>query len=792
MIGSLLLVAGLISAVRAKPDHDFAGALDDAAALITHDRHQEALDLINIDILPAMDTAGVSDPMLRARAHMLRADALFLADAASRPPRVENAQRVVDEYTHAERLLATLEPERAGRIAEALVILGREDEALTRVRGLPESAGAVRRGVIRRVIERGLTSPGPKDRAIELLTEFGAEPGLSDDERIWTLVTQAKLRLASGYNEEAIDHLLLALHRHRDLRDRDLARLYTILGDAYERIGRLEAAEENLNRAAARIGPGDSLLGEALLIGGRVAQTRGDLTRARDHYAQIIANHRASDAWAPALLGLAQTQALLGESAEAFETFETFSTHVLEQGESPGATRADAAAALLDQVGGALGRDDFTGALQYATIARDLYTRADLRVPAAVSLGQARSARLLADEMLNRTRAAPGEPPDISRLDPVTRAEVRALYRDAGGHFLTHARSMIIADDDAFAESLWNAGECFDLAGDPERAIEVFSEYANGRPNDPRRPAAVFNLAQAHQARGEFATAERFYRALIQENPTSGEGTRSYIWLARAILQNDSRDDDADAEPLLRRVLDGSLLEPDAIEFREALVDLGRFYARTGRHADAIRRFDEAVRRSERSADLPVLRFELADAHRRRAETLARDLDAAMPEADRRRIEEERRAHLNAAAGLYEQARAALASMPGARRSPVEEASLRHAYFYLADTVYELGDDARAIELYDTAAQRYAAEPISLVAMSQIVSAFIRQGRFAEARKANDRARQRLAEFSDEAFTESELPFSRTHWERWLDSTDALSRADGTRSAGAPAENELD
>lgn len=775
IVGAVLLALGLLSAVGGKPHHDFPAALDDAAALIRSQRPVEALDLLNDTIAPALTTEAGATAEDFARLHALRADAISIAADPLGP---DNAQRIVNGYTEAERFGLDLAPERVHRLAMALIALGREDEAIERAASLPESAGQARRGVLRRVIERALAAPGGAgagDRTIELLDRFADEPDLTPEERAWAIATQARVRLEAGYTAEAVDHLLLAIQRYADLPARDAARLYTLLASAYQALGRLDEAEENVARAAERLSPADPLMAGVFLVAGRIAQDRGDPERARDAYARIVADFSASDAWAPALLGLAETRALLGQTAESFEAYDTLIQHIKEHGDRAGVPGERVVSSLLDQVGGALAQERYAVALRFAELARSVSEGE--RPSASVVLALARSERLLADQTLARARPAPGQPPDISLLDPVTRREIRRLYLSAGEHFLTHARTMILADDDAFAESLWNAGECFDLAGADERAIEVFAEYANGRPGDPRRPAAMLRLAQAHQARGELEAAEAIYRDLIAQNPTSGEGTRSYLWLARALLADEDPANDDEAESLLTRLIDGRLLEPDALEFRQALKDLGRYYARRDRLGDAIVRLDEAVRRYPDDPERPLLLFELADARRRRADAAADALTRAMPQADRARLETQRASDLEQALALFAEAQSALSARPVRDRTPVERAALRNAYFHRADAAFELGRYDEAIELYDTAAQRYADDPVSLVAMAQIVSALIKQGRFAEARKANERARQRLADFSDEAFARSDLPFTRKHWERWLDSTDALSRA---------------
>lgn len=791
IIGSLLLIAGLVTSMRSAPKHDFDGALDDVQALMQVEEYEAALDRLNREILPHLASSTEVDVPVRARFHLLRGDAIFLAQAARGGNQASNDRAVIEEYDQAQRLLVELGVDRVARYASSLVALGREDEAIQRVRDLPVESASIRHDLIRRIIERALATPGGADeKALDLLGDMNADPTLSDSDRVWVIVTQARLRLESGLVGEAIDHLLLALQRNRGMDGRDAARLYTLLGRAYQELGQLADAERNINRAAERLASTDRLMGDVHLVAGRIAQDIGNLEKARQAYAQIVTDFTGADSWVEGLLGLSETRAMLGELVEAQDAYRQLVQHLDEHGEHQNVTRRDVAESLLDQVSGGLAREDYASALQFAEISRELY--AGQRMPAAVSLALARSQRLLAEETLATARLSPNDPPDPSLLDAVTRAQVRAHFHDAGEHYLAHARDMILTDDEAFAESLWNSGECFDLAGDLDKAIEVFSEYANGRPSDPRRPAAVFKLAQAHQARGEYAIAAEFYRELIAENPNSGEGTQSLVWMARTYLQDEDAENDTEARRLLERVVDGGLLAPDAIDFRVALIDLGRYHYQRRESEQAIRRLDEAVRRFPEDREIDALRYELADSHRRRSDDIAVALNEAMPEAQRRRLMQQREDHLRAAMTLFETVRADLQDVDSRRLSAMERSYLRNAYFYKADCAFDLEDYDAAVQFYDTAAQRFADEPISLVAMAQIVSAFIEQERFADAQKANERARQRLSEFPDSAFDASDLPFTRKHWERWLDSTHALSQVDereGAATASAPSDS---
>jgi len=68
-------------------------------------------------------------------------------------------------------------------------------------------------------------------------------------------------------------------------------------------------------------------------------------------------------------------------------------------------------------------------------------------------------------------------------------------------------------------------------------------------------------------------------------------------------------------------------------------------------------------------------------------------------------------------------------------------------------------------------------------ASTTVVNAYVAQGKWSKARTANERARRRLENLPDTAFQGEGLAAERRHWERWLESTEALSQRAQTPGA---------
>jgi tetratricopeptide (TPR) repeat protein len=246
--------------------------------------------------------------------------------------------------------------------------------------------------------------------------------------------------------------------------------------------------------------------------------------------------------------------------------------------------------------------------------------------------------------------------------------------------------------------------------------------------------------------------------------------------LARCYLADDQTSNDEEAEELLRAVLSGRAFSPDALEYRDALTELGEHAYGQGRMSGdegAIRLLEEAVERYPDHPRRAVLVFKLADASRQLGVSIGDELHKQMPSAERARLSEDRQNRHRSAMKMYQQVIDAVNARPARMLTDLDKLLRRNAMFYLGDCALELGDQPLAIKLYDAAAQAYASDPASLVARVQIVRAYVEQGRWAEAMTANERAKRQLAALPEGAMEDPNLPMQRRHGEKWLES-DAL------------------
>jgi len=435
---------------------------------------------------------------------------------------------------------------------------------------------------------------------------------------------------------------------------------------------------------------------------------------------------------------------------------------------------------LLDRVTERMEGGDPELAVRFAELAEDLYDHSG--VPTRVLRALADSSYAWGERIAGDALASTPTAIDLSGVDPVTRNQARAQYIRAGTYYRRFAERVVLADDAAHADGLWNAAQSFDKGGDMDAAVNGYRLFSTGFPDHPKHAEATFNLARTYQARGEYNHASEIYQQLIEtaidrERP-GGSGpfaAMSYVPLAKCLLLDADPSNDEQADKLLDTVLDGVVGDSTSASFRDALIELGQLMYRRGNYPRAIERLTEAIGRYPHHPDAPEMRFQLADSYRLEAKQLGESLDGAGTSMNRKRWADQRQTHLREAIGLFSAVRDELESIDSRRRTPLQDLYLRNAQFYLGDCAFELGDYEAAIRHYTVARERYADDPSSLVALVQIFNAYVAMGDMDRALTAGQRARRFHASLDPAVFDDPLMPMTRADWERWLDAIYEMS-----------------
>jgi TolA-binding protein len=361
----------------------------------------------------------------------------------------------------------------------------------------------------------------------------------------------------------------------------------------------------------------------------------------------------------------------------------------------------------------------------------------------------------------------------VPKAKQLANQEAAFQFGKAGQYFRRHAQkvTVTVTDSDKHGRSLWNAATLFDQAQRWDDAIEMYRQYIETRPDDPRRLEAIHHLGQALLADGQYEAAADRFGALLKDHPKSPDAYASLAPMARAQMGLGKREK---AVRYLQRVVsDHPAIRPGSETYRKALVELGKLYYRMGenegaRYVKAIETLDEGVTRYGKTERGPELRYLLADSYRRSIDALRKKLEGELSQRKRLALQKERRRRLKEAQRDYNQVINQLEARSGESRSPLEQVYYRNAYFYQADCAFDRGRYKPAIELYKEAARKFDDKPASLVALVQIVNAHCELGQYEQAQVYNRMALDRLEQMPEGVFDQPALPMSRQHWEDWL------------------------
>ncbi len=776
VVSLIVIAAGLYVAMKRAPKNDFDGALDQIDALLAAEKFDLAAGQLNEVIEPHLAKATT---VQRARFEASVADWIALSQRAANLAVDANDRRITERYARAEDLGLELDVSRIERWAESSLRLGDLESARKRLSELDLRADApgagedVRRRrnlVLRRVVEVGLRRPEVSESwLMELLDEYRADVGLQPADEAWAIARQAELRLRSGGAQEAVARLLIDMRRFEPRLEQDrnvsLGEMYVLLASGYLALGNLAYAEHHVEQALAQVGRAEASRAAALVIQGRIAVARGQWDEAFEFFDEVVRDHAVAPHVVPARLGRAEVYAILGDDASSLEDYRTLRAELSKGGPRRDVSPADAGWSLADRHDAALTSNRLGPALDYIGLAESFFP--ENQAPPEILSRVASTSRQIADDLIADARRN-DRGLSLDRIDPDIRYSAAEHYKRAGDAFLDHARSVAgrPGGEESWADSLWLAADSFDLGGWHELAVNHFAEYLAGRSEaDARRPEALFRLAQAYHADLDWSSAARAYEQLLVQYPRSHIASRANVPLARCLLDLGRK---PEALRHLLEVVSGTrLLEPDARDYRDALIELGGIYYQDGDDVHAIERLDEALQRYPADERATEVRFKLADSHRRRAAQIEQELGSSgLEPGERDRLEQERAGHLLSAQAVFE---SIVAADDGSAASPVPQPLLRYSYLYRAECAFSMGAYEDAASWYDRAATRFPDHHSSMTALIQIVNCYHSLGDAGRAGAAHCRALARLRSLPDAAFDAPDALMDRAAWERWLD-----------------------
>ena len=330
--GVTLFVAGLIAVKPTKEAEDFHGALDSIAGYLTANNLPEAQKRLDgLQLLIPQATPGEQAWFEQLWGDFVHAQ---MADAGKKDAVALNL--MLGYYRRSQDMGRTLDDPRLQRMAEALVALQRDDEAVEVMRKMQDAPAERRYQVTRGMIDRRLaeasdTTEGDRAQVQKLIDRYLTEVAEEKDKaarraaEIWGFATRARIMLDSGDAQGTIglvEPRLIALMDQGG--DKDLGPLQVLRARAYLSKGDFKVAFDAFTHAAGKLPQGDALHAEVLVGLAQIALVQTDDVRAAlAHFKQAEELYRPTSgnltrsAYMDALLGRADAEARLARHVEA-------------------------------------------------------------------------------------------------------------------------------------------------------------------------------------------------------------------------------------------------------------------------------------------------------------------------------------------------------------------------------------------------------------------------------------------------------------------------------------------
>jgi tetratricopeptide (TPR) repeat protein len=739
-----------------------------AAASRMHDGHYAESRQLHDQ---ASALIGAEDDRLRAELLVGRADL-----ESRRPSGDRDHERILEHYDQALALGRELELEQQARRAAALAGVGAYAEAFTilldGVGGEPLER--VRTRILKSLVDDGLG--GDVAGSLQLaaaLDRYAAEPGRSLERSCWAALSSGRLRLSAGDVENGIDAMQRSMRRldvsAGAIVDADWkARMYAVYGRLWLEVDDRDAARGALEIAVAELAPGDDDRRRAAAGLAWIDFADGLHGAAITRFDEIIASNPEAGTMEQVRLWRAEAHAALG----AFEASAEDYLFLLGRFDAVG---EHFSRRLLESVGDRVRESMVLGDPGQAILFAEMVVDSAAFGFNEELLGSAAAAHRELGEVVLRTHS---DEIDLMAIphDVVPEPERRRAsthFRRAGELYARIAARYV---GDTGGREIWvtmqrAAAECYDLGAHATKTIEAYQAYLEATSSeDLERAHVAFRYARVLHASGRFEEALAAYDDLVRVHESMPEAVNKARVDAARCLMVLGRTQEARAR--LESIVSGlpKGLYPDSIGFRDAKFVLGRLYSDTGDWSNAISTLSEVLRRYPDDSRMPEAAFDLAHAHKQSAAKLEVELaDEALTPSRRRHLNELNERHLEGASEACDLVVVAYDAMDPSELEPIERERLRDAAITRADCAFDLGDDERAVTLYEGVERRYRKETTSLGALIRLVETWDRLGNARMADKVHRQAELRLKQLPEEAFTFPESRFDRERWRIWIE-----------------------
>ncbi len=658
--------------------------------------------------------------------------------------------------------------------------LGQTDEAIEMSRRAIDVAGQYESSLYRRLATMYLTAmpEGYQDLVMSLLDTMLADTDKENDTEnyAWAFVKKVEVLISQG-NESQAQSLLNSVEEVV-LKSSFGEMVEFLRAVAVRKSGDIDTAEKMLRELLSRLKDRGDIYAQLCLELGEINYNQYRYQESQNFYNMVIDTQLGKDWYLAAMLGTAECIRMQYRYPEAIaryrDTLDLYHKSPLNR-----CVKAERIQSSLAKFSDTLTEiKDYNEALTVLEMEQEIAAENDVDAAYRYAISHHR----LADELIAEYERVQRDTADVEETeqDQLWNQQQADLiekhFTMAAEQYLRVAR-IGIKDNQLYGRCVREAAICYDSAGNPEAAIEVWKRFVEEWEGTSERADALFRLAQTYQSLGQFDEAIRYFKILREENPRSPAGFKAIVPMSQCYISMEPPDYKG-AEAILQSVLDNEAINPDSPFFREAMLELGQLYYHVGDYPSAISCLTNAISRYPDDPSIGKAMFLAGDSYRKRCEVVNDRLkeieNDPTARINRDKLLDLRREMLMSARDYFAGAIKSYNKIPEDQRDRRDRIYLKHSWLYQADSLFDLGEYRQAVDLYEQAALRYQMTPTALMALVQVVNCHIKLGNPRAASSANSRAVSQLARMGDKELMDSEIALRREDWEQWFDWADNL------------------
>ena len=658
--------------------------------------------------------------------------------------------------------------------------LGQTDDAIEMARRAIDVFGQYDSGLYRRLATMYLTAM-PEDYQVLVMALL--DKMLADSDKVndtenyaWAFVKKVEVLISQG-NESQAQSLLNSVEEIV-LKSSYGEMVEFLRAVAVRKSGDVDEAEKMLRDLLSRLKDRGDIYAQICLELGEINYNQHRYHQSQNFYNLVIDSQLGKDWYLAAMLGTAECIRKQYRYHEAIARYRDM-LDLYHKSPLNNCVKAERVQRSLAEFSDTLTNiKDYNGALTVLEMEQEIAPETDVDAAYRYAISHHR----LADELLAEYESVKRETADVdeNEEDQLWNQQQADLiekhFTMAADQYLRVAK-IGVKDNQLYGRCVRQAAICYDSAGNPEAAIEVWKRFVDEWEGTSERADALFRLAQTYQSLGQFNEAIRYFKILREENPRSPAGFKAIVPMSQCYISMDPPDYKG-AEAILQSVLNDEAVMPDSPFFREAIMELGQLYYHVGDYSAAISYLTNAIARYPDDPSTGKAMFLAGDSYRKRCEVVNERLKEieSDPTAriNRDKLMDLRREMLMSARDYFAGAIKAYNKIPEEQRDRRDRIYLKHSWLYQADSLFDLGEYRQAVDLYEQAALRYQMTPTALMALVQVVNCHIKLDNPRAASSANSRAVSQLARMEDKEIMDSEIALRREDWEQWFDWADNL------------------